>query len=70
MLKKSLQPRTIPLNWNKVGQQTSEHFQNDVLKEITKISQLDTFWISENLILQQETAGPDGRKVSAAIIYL
>jgi len=68
MLKKSLQPRTI--HGNKVGQQTSQHFQNDVLKEITKISQLDTFWISEYLILQQETTGPDGRKMSAAIIYL
>ena len=41
-----------------------------VLKELTNIPQLDTFWISENQILQQETTGPDSRKVSAAIIYL
>ena len=36
-------PALFRHNWNKVGQQTSQHFQNDVLKEITKISQLDTF---------------------------
>jgi hypothetical protein len=36
-------PALFRLNGNKVGQQTSQHFQNDVLKEITKISQLDTF---------------------------
>ena len=36
-------PALFRLKGNKVGQQASQHFQNDVLKEITKISQLDTF---------------------------
>ena len=70
MLKRHFNPVLFRLNGNKVGQQTSQHFQNYILKEITKLSQLDTFWISENLMLQQETTGPDGRKVSATIIFL
>jgi len=63
MLKNHYNRAHFRLNGNKVGQQTAQHFQNDVLKERTIISQLDTLWISENLILQQETTGPDGRKV-------